>query len=150
KATRLHELSLGDLDDLIRESVEIKTQVVTQDPREENLRKTLNFGHTFGHAIESYFLTHPQKNKLLHGEAVAAGMIIACYLSYKLTNFPEKDLQEVTGTLFDLFPAVKIEENDFEAVINLLKYDKKNSHGNIYFVLLRNIGSCEIGCEVPE
>lgn len=150
KATRLHELNLDDLDDLIRESVEIKTEVVTKDPREENLRKTLNFGHTFGHAIESYFLTHRQKNKLLHGEAVAAGMIIACYLSYRLTNFPEKDLQEVSETLFDLFPKVKIDENDFDAVINLLKYDKKNSHGTIYFVLLNNIGSCEIGCEVPE
>src|SRR5690606_21262706 len=150
KATQLQNLTIDDLDDLIKESVEIKTEVVTKDPGEENVRKTLNFGHTFGHAIESYFLTHPQKDKLLHGEAVAAGMIIACYLSYKLTNFPEKDLEEVTKPLFSLFPSIKFEENEFDAVIDLLKYDKKNSHGNIYFVLLNNIGSCEIGCRVPK
>jgi len=150
KATRLQDLTMDDLDDLIGESVEIKAQVVTKDPREENLRKTLNFGHTFGHAIESYFLTNPKKDKLLHGEAVAAGMIIACYLSYKLANFPRQDLEKVTKTLLSFFPLIKIEENDFNAVIDLLKYDKKNSHGNIYFVLLRNIGACEIDCNVPD
>lgn len=150
KATRLQELTIDDLDGLIRESVNIKNEVVTIDPREENLRKTLNFGHTFGHAIESYFLTHPEKTRLLHGEAVAAGMIIACYLSYRITNFPEHDLKEISEILFDLFPSIELEENDFGPIIDLLKYDKKNSHGNIYFVLLKNIGECEIGCRVPE
>ncbi len=77
KATKLENLTSEDLDDLIKRSVEIKTRVVTEDPREENIRKTLNFGHTFGHAIESYFLSHPTKSKILHGEAVAGGMVIA-------------------------------------------------------------------------
>lgn len=150
KATRLTELTLDDLDGLIKESVEIKTEVVKKDPREENLRKTLNFGHTFGHAIESYFLTHPKKNKLLHGEAVAAGMIIASFLSHRLMSFPENDLNEITEILFDLYPMIDLEEEDINPIIDLLKYDKKNSHGNINFVLLRNIGECEIGCQVPE
>ncbi len=150
KAFRLKDLSLEDLDDLIKESVDIKTEVVTKDPREENLRKTLNFGHTFGHAIESYFLTHPRKNKLLHGEAVAAGIIIASYLSCQLTNFPERDLHEISQIIFDLYPSIHLEENDFAPIIDLLKYDKKNAHGKINFVLLKNIGECKIDCEVPE
>ena len=150
KASRLQELTLDDLEVIIKESINIKTEVVTQDPREKDLRKTLNFGHTFGHAIESYFLTHPEKEKLLHGEAVAAGMIIASYLSYKLSNLPKEDLDEITRILFEHFPPVKIEEDEFNAIIDLLKYDKKNSHGNIYFVLLRNIGACKTGWQVPE
>jgi 3-dehydroquinate synthase len=150
KASGLKDLTIDDLDDLIRKSVDIKTEVVTKDPREENLRKTLNFGHTFGHAIESYFLTHPTKKKLLHGEAVAAGMIIACFLSSRLLNFPQNEAEEITKTLFDLFPPIDLEENDFSAIIDLLKYDKKNAHGNIYFVLLKNIGECEFDCKVPE
>lgn len=150
KASKLKDLTVDDLDDLIRKSVDIKTEVVTSDPREVSLRKMLNFGHTFGHAIESYYLTHPQKNKLLHGEAVAAGMIIACYLSSKLLNFPSTDAEEINVILFDLFPPVDLEENDFSSILDLLKYDKKNAHGNINFVLLKRIGECVIDCKVPE
>lgn len=150
KASKLNDLTIDDLDDLIRESVDIKTEVVTKDPLEENLRKTLNFGHTFGHAIESYFLTHPDKNKLLHGEAVAAGMIIACFLSTQILKFPQRDADGITEILFDLFPSIDLEESDFSSIIDLLRYDKKNAHGNIYFVLLKNIGECKIDCEVPE
>src|SRR5690606_29668171 len=150
KASRLKDLTTNDLEEIIKESVDIKTEVVTRDPLEENLRKTLNFGHTFGHAIESYFLTHPVKNKLLHGEAVAAGMIIAAFLSNRLLSFPQKDLNEITGILIDLFPFIDLEDEDINPIIELLKYDKKNSHGNINFVLLRSIGDCEIDCRVSE
>ncbi|QED37066.1 3-dehydroquinate synthase [Antarcticibacterium arcticum] len=150
KANDLKKLGLEDLRDLIMESVDIKTHIVTKDPREENLRKTLNFGHTFGHAIESYFLTHPEKNKVLHGEAVAAGMIIALFLSTKITNFPEKELESITQTILEFFPVIEIREEDFSKIIELLKFDKKNSHGNINFVLLEEIGVPIIDCKVPE
>ena len=150
KATSLHQLSLDDLDGLISESVAIKTKVVQQDPREENQRKTLNFGHTFGHAIESYFLTHPKKTKLLHGEAVAVGMIIAAYISTKITGFPEEKLTSITEKILDIFPKVNMEKSDFKKIIDLLKFDKKNTHGNINFVLLKDIGQPEIDCKVPE
>lgn len=150
KAIDLKKLGLEDLRDLIVESVEIKTHIVTKDPLEENLRKTLNFGHTFGHAIESYFLTHPEKNKVLHGEAVAAGMIIALYLSTKITSFPPKDLESITQTILEFFPVIEIREEDFSRIIELLKFDKKNSHGNINFVLLEEIGVPVIDCKVPE
>lgn len=150
KSTELNKLTLEDLEGLIAESVEIKTAVVTKDPTEENLRKTLNFGHTFGHAIESYFLDHPNKKPLLHGEAVAAGMIIAAYLSKKICSFPEKDLKEITEKLLDTYSTVDIVAEDYDAILNLMKFDKKNSHGKIKFVLLEKIGKPVIDCEVPR
>src|SRR5690606_21692976 len=70
----LKDLDAHDLDDLILESITIKEDIVSQDPSEKHLRKSLNYGHTLGHAIESYFLESPTKSKLLHGEAIAAGM----------------------------------------------------------------------------
>jgi len=80
----LSKLNLDDLDELIHESVIIKRDVVEADPFEDGLRKTLNFGHTLGHAIESYFLSNPNKTTLLHGEAIVVGMILASYISTEL------------------------------------------------------------------
>lgn len=150
KTTNLQELTIEDLDGLISESVSIKTKVVQEDPREENQRKTLNFGHTFGHAIESHFLTHPEKSKLLHGEAVAVGMIMATFISTKITDFPKEKLTSITEKILDIFPKVNLEETDFEKIVELLKFDKKNTHGNINFVLLKDIGQPVIDCRVPE
>jgi 3-dehydroquinate synthase len=115
---------------LIAESIEIKTAVVTKDPREENLRKTLNFGHTFGHAIETYFLNDTNKQPLLHGEAVAAGMIIALYLLIKFAPSRE-DLKLVTESLLETYSIIDLEEEDYDAILELMKFDKKNSHGKI-------------------
>ncbi len=150
KTTDLDKLTTEDLDGLISESVAIKTEVVVRDPREENQRKTLNFGHTFGHAIESYFLTHPEKPRLLHGEAVAVGMIMAAFISTKISNFPEEKLTSISKKILDIFPKVALEESDFEKILSLLKFDKKNTHGNINFVLLKDIGQPLIDCRVPE
>ena len=74
---------------IIHRSIEIKNEIVLKDPREKGLRKVLNFGHTLGHAIESYFLINKNKTALLHGEAIAVGMILATYISFKLFDFPE-------------------------------------------------------------
>lgn len=150
KVTNLSELTLDDLDDIIRESVEIKAKVVTEDPEENGLRKTLNYGHTLGHAIESYFLTHPEKTTLLHGEAIAVGMVLATYLSKELKSFPEDKLKEITIKILDIYEKVEFLEEDIQQIIDLMKYDKKNSHGNINFVLLKDIGNTEIDCKVPN
>ncbi|WP_010227677.1 3-dehydroquinate synthase [Gillisia marina] len=150
KATNLEALSLEDLDSLIIESIEIKSKIVKQDPTEENIRKTLNYGHTLGHAIESYFLTNPNKTTLLHGEAIAAGMIMATYLSNELCGFPKNKLNTVTQKINEFFPKINLLEEDYEIVINLLKFDKKNSHGNINFVLLKNFGESELDVIVPN
>ena len=150
KATELQKLTLEDLEELIAESIEIKTRIVEQDPTEQNIRKTLNFGHTLGHAIESYYLSHPKKEKLLHGEAIAIGMILALYISTKISNFPEENLKEITKKILELFPKVEITDEDFEKIIELLKFDKKNTHGRINFVLLKDIGDPVMDCTVPN
>jgi 3-dehydroquinate synthase len=77
----LKAIDFADFDELIYRSVEIKNEIVTQDPTEKNIRKSLNFGHTLGHAIESYFLENENKTTLLHGEAIAVGMILESYIS---------------------------------------------------------------------
>ncbi len=150
KLTDLSKLTLEDLDQLIHESVVIKKDIITEDPLEHGVRKHLNFGHTLGHAIESYFLSHPEKEELLHGEAIAIGMILECYLSAKLLNFPSKDLEYVTQNILNIYEPVHIATSEYEIIIELLKYDKKNEHGNINFVLLKDIGKPKINCLVEN
>lgn len=146
----LNGLTLNDLDTLIHQSVQIKNTVVTIDPLENGLRKTLNFGHTLGHAIESYFLIEEDKEELLHGEAIAIGMIMETYISSELLGFPEGDLESVKSTFLNIFKKILIEPSDYDAIIDLLKYDKKNEHGNINFVLLEKIGVPKIDCLVDN
>lgn len=150
KFINLSDLNIDDLDQLIYESVLIKKEVVDKDPFEGGLRKTLNFGHTLGHAIESYFLSNPNKKALLHGEAIAIGMVLACYISTELSGFPKDKSLSIKNVFHKYYGKVKIDEVDYGPIIDLLKYDKKNSHGNIYFVLLEDIGKTKIDCLVSE
>ncbi|WP_203258704.1 3-dehydroquinate synthase [Hyunsoonleella ulvae] len=150
KFNNFAELTLADLDELIYESVLIKKDVVDKDPRENGLRKTLNFGHTLGHAIESYFLSNPSKKDLLHGEAIAIGMILAIYISKELVSFPENKAKSIKQLIHKYYDKVEFEDNDYASIIELLKYDKKNSYGNINFVLLEDIGKTKIDCLVDE
>jgi 3-dehydroquinate synthase len=146
--TNLSKLSLNDLDTLIYDSVIIKKNIVTKDPYEAKERKYLNFGHTLGHAIESYFLNNENKIELLHGEAIAVGMIMECFLSTKLLCFPKEDCDEIKSVMRKLYKQVEININDHDTIIDLLKYDKKNEHGNINFVLLESIGKPKVDCLV--
>ena len=150
KLTNLSSLYEEDLEQLIFDSIEIKKQIVEQDPREKGLRKTLNFGHTLGHAIESFSLSGQELKPLLHGEAIAIGMILECYLSSKLMGFPKEKSEEVKHLIANVFGKVKLPENSFSSIIELLRYDKKNEHGNINFVLLKAIGDPVIDCKVDN
>ena len=150
RLTALDQLSLEDLDGLIEESIIIKENIVLQDPTEKNIRKSLNYGHTLGHAIESYFLEDTEKTKLLHGEAVAVGMILATYLSVEICGFSSEKLTEISKALVALYGKVELTEEDQEKIIDLLKFDKKNEGGNINFVLLEKIGKPVIDCRVPN
>ena len=134
----------------IQKSIAIKNEVVLQDPMEKGLRKILNFGHTLGHAIESYCLDNPKKKTLLHGEAIAVGMIMEGYLSHELTGLPKLSLDEIKATFLGYFEKVFFDGNDMDAILKLLKYDKKNSHGDINFVLLRSIGEAVTDVKVPD
>jgi len=136
----IKEKSLEELEDIILRSVTIKNDVVLEDARENGLRKTLNFGHTLGHAVESYFLTHPQKPVLLHGEAIGIGMILAGHLSHQLFDFSLDKLEEIKKEVFSIYNKVAFSNDDLDQINQLLIHDKKNSFGNINFVLLSDIG----------
>ncbi|MEY8021914.1 3-dehydroquinate synthase [Muriicola sp. SD30] len=149
--SKLKETRLQDsLDEFIYQSIEIKNEIVLQDPRENNLRKILNFGHTLGHAIESHFLKKDEKTALLHGEAIAVGMILEAYLSSKLSGLGPHQLEDIKHTLLERYKKVKFTEEDKEAVLSLLIFDKKNSHGLVNFVLLKCIGDTVIDQRVPH
>lgn len=150
KFKELSKLSLNDLDGLIYESVMIKKNVVDEDPFENGLRKTLNYGHTLGHAIESYFLSNQNKTTLLHGESIIIGMILANYISTKLLDFPEQTTLDIKELFIGYYGKVVINKSDYSTIIELLKYDKKNNHGNINFVLLESIGNPKIDCKVED
>ncbi len=137
-----------NINSLIHESIEIKAKVVDKDPNENGLRKTLNFGHTLGHAIESYFLQNKTKRDLLHGEAIAIGMILETYLSYKTTNFPKEKMDKIKAAILSLFPKVEFDIQDYSRIISLLIFDKKNNYGKINFVLLEDIGKPILDCQV--
>ena len=143
-------LESDKLDELIYRSVEIKNEIVLQDPREKGLRKIVNYGHTLGHAIESYFLESSQKKDLLHGEAIAIGMILETYLSNQIENFPEDKLNQIKAVFLSYFDKVTFNDEDYSKIIDLMKFDKKNSHGNINFVLLKNIGITSIDIKITN
>ncbi|MBC2844974.1 3-dehydroquinate synthase [Winogradskyella flava] len=141
-------LDASKLDQLIYDSVVIKNKVVTEDPKEQGLRKILNFGHTLGHAIESYFLGNADKTPLLHGEAIAIGMILEAYISTKVSGLSPEAFKNIKDGILKTFSLVSINENDQKLISNFMKHDKKNSHGIIKFVLLNAIGIPKIDCEV--
>lgn len=147
--SQLDSLKIEDLNRLIYESIRIKNTVVLEDPMERGLRKTLNYGHTLGHAIESYHLAKTNKTTLLHGEAIAIGMILESYLSSQITGLSQKETDQITKVFSAMYDAVAFEKADIEAIIDYLKYDKKNVGGQINFVLLKSIGSPMIDQNVP-
>ena len=123
-------------------SLEIKKDVVTKDPFEKGLRKALNFGHTIGHAIESVFLETAQP--LLHGEAIAIGMICEAYLSHKVVGFSEVALKQVETFILKIYGKVELNPADYEQFLSLMKKDKKNESDEINFTMLPEIGAVKI------
>ncbi|WP_299381510.1 3-dehydroquinate synthase [uncultured Lacinutrix sp.] len=146
----LSQSTIEDLDDLIYESIIIKKTIVEEDPTEQGLRKTLNYGHTLGHAIESYYMDNDNKERLLHGEAIAIGIILANHLSVKYCGFPEEKSNTIKSVIKAVYGNIDINEADYSPIIDLLKYDKKNEHGNINFVLLEAIGKPKTDCIVEN
>jgi 3-dehydroquinate synthase len=137
---RRRDLNKQNLTELVPHSVEIKRKIVLQDPTEKGLRKILNFGHTIGHAIESYFLLQAKK-RLLHGEAIAIGMICESYLSYQRKLLDEQALYAIEEFIFSLYGKIFITDQDVEAILPLMMQDKKNEKGIIQCVLLNGIAN---------
>jgi len=141
------KLKQSDLDnlssELIYDSIAIKNKVVIADPKERGLRKILNFGHTIGHAIESYSLDN-DTTPLTHGEAVVAGMICETYLSHLKCGLPLSAMQEIIETLLGLYGKYQLDEACFPSLNDTMRKDKKNQGGNINCSLLTQIGETQI------
>jgi 3-dehydroquinate synthase len=146
----LNAIDFADFDELIYRSVEIKNEIVMQDPTEKNIRKALNFGHTLGHAIESYFLENDSKKSLLHGEAIAIGMILESYISLEKNLISSDEYNQIKTTIKSIYDTVVFEENDIDPIMELLIHDKKNEYGNIQFALIEGIGKIKINESVEN
>ena len=150
KLKHLNNLNTDDLDILIKQSIEIKNKIVSQDLKENGIRKALNFGHTLGHAIESYCLESEDKNQLLHGEAIAIGMILESHISYQSNFISKEDFAEIKYIITDVFEKIAFNDSDIQKILDLLIFDKKNEFGNIQFTLLNKIGESKINQTVDK
>ena len=139
-----------NISDLIFRSIEIKNEVVLQDPKEKNIRKILNYGHTLGHAIESFHLDSEDKENLTHGEAIAIGMVCESYISSKLLGFPSEKVNKIKKVVLSIYNKTTLLKEDFSAIMELLKHDKKNVNGQVNFVLLNDYENYKLDCTVTE
>lgn len=138
-----NQLKISDLSspsaELVYRSVEIKNEIVIEDPKEKGIRKALNFGHTIGHAVETYSLEN-DKSPLTHGEAIAIGMICESWLSWKRTGLSENELNEIVEILSGLYPRYTIESSCHGELYSLMQKDKKNHGDKINCSLISSIG----------
>jgi 3-dehydroquinate synthase len=150
KFKNLKDLNTVDLDNLIYQSIQIKNTIVCEDISENGIRKSLNFGHTLGHGIESYFLENEVKTSLLHGEAIAVGMILESYISREKGLLTNEEYQEIKYIINDIFDRIEFTQNDIDKIIELLIFDKKNEFGKVQFALLDGIGKIKINQETTN
>lgn len=146
----LQDAPLHDLDalaGLITRSVELKAAVVTADQRESGERKKLNFGHTIGHALEAHSWESGQR-ELLHGEAVALGMVAEAWLSWRMKSIGREELETITSRLFALYKPYPLMASDHHRLLELMRNDKKNSARGYRCTLLERIGSARVDVEV--
>ncbi len=135
-------------EEVILRSLRVKQAIVEADPYEKGLRKALNFGHTIGHALEAWALDGPLP--LLHGEAIAAGMMAEAFLSWQLSGLPEADLEGIVQFIRRIYPLPTLPETSFEQLIALMRHDKKNTGGHISFALLPAIGQVQVDSFADE
>jgi len=134
--------------DIIMESIRVKEEIVAQDPGDLGLRQALNFGHTIGHAVEAVSLT--SDTPLLHGEAIAFGMMAESYLACQTSGLPAESLVSIGSYLSRHFVLPGIEQADTGACIQQMRNDKKNTNGHVTCSLISNIGTPEIGVQVTN
>lgn len=127
-------------DTLIHGSVEIKSGIVQGDPTEKGARKALNYGHTIGHAIESFCLSSDKHISLLHGEAIAVGIYLESYLSTLHSGLTTTDFKIIEKWYKSLGLSASFSDSEVDEMIQIMSHDKKNVNGEIRFVLLEKIG----------
>jgi 3-dehydroquinate synthase len=141
--------NLGSLQRMLAESVAVKQRIVTEDPTEKGIRKALNLGHTFGHAFESFSFHNPTGgvgggHPILHGFAVAYGLICELYLSAVKTGFPTDKMHQTVNFIKEHYGKMVITCDDYPTLLELMTHDKKNVAGIINFTLLGGIGDIRI------
>ena len=137
----LAQPDLKQLQRMVGESVAVKERIVAQDPHEHDIRKALNLGHTFGHAFESWAL---KRKPVLHGYAVAYGLIQELWLSVVKTGFPTEKMRQTVNFIKENYGSLPITCDDYDELIELMRHDKKNQDGIINFTLLGGIGDIRI------
>lgn len=159
----LSQPDLTELQRMVAESIAVKERIVAEDPHEHGIRKALNFGHTIGHALEEFALqqaggavvsarllplararTAPGNRPLLHGYAVAFGLIGELYMSARKAGFPTERLHQTARFIRENYAQTEFTCNDYPTLLNLMRHDKKNTSGVINFTLLHNIGDIRI------
>lgn len=130
------------LKQLVARSVSVKEDIVVQDPHEKGIRKALNLGHTVGHAFESLALS--QNRPVLHGYAVAWGLVCELYLSYVSCQFPKDVMRKVIHFIHDNYGSFAFTCDDYETLYGYMKHDKKNTSGIINFTLLNDVGELRL------
>jgi 3-dehydroquinate synthase len=146
--SRQDDISTLDYTELVYQSVIVKKKVTEQDPEEKGIRKILNFGHTVGHAIESYWLD--SKTPLLHGDAIAIGMVSEAYLSYRVGKINEEELYDIRNSLLRIYGHHPHLVGPRDKIIEIMKLDKKNKNGNIQFALLEDVGHACFDIKVEQ
>lgn len=142
KIRQITDLDAVDWQAIIPASVNIKREIVLEDPFERGRRKALNFGHTLGHAVESYWLE--TDHRLLHGEAIAAGMVMEAWLSSRLAELSEADLRGITDYCLAVYGHQHVPDEAFDQLLALMRQDKKNDDHRINFTLLSAPGHARI------
>lgn len=127
---------------LIEQSICVKERIVAEDPHENGIRKALNLGHTFGHAFESLSISKGQP--ILHGYAVAYGLVCELYLSCILTGFPTQKMHQTVRFINENYGKMNINCNEYDTLLALMAHDKKNVGNEINFTLLEDIGKLKI------
>ena len=165
----LSQPDLAELQHMVAESIAVKERIVAEDPHEHGIRKALNFGHTIGHALEEFALQQaggavvsarllslarartapnsqltPGNRPLLHGYAVAFGLIGELYMSARKAGFPTERLHQTARFIRENYAQTEFTCNDYPTLLNLMRHDKKNTSGVINFTLLHNIGDIRI------
>ncbi len=145
--TAIEDIEDAFTPEMLKRVVSVKQTIVTQDPLEKGVRKTLNFGHTVGHAIEGYYL---HDEPIHHGHAVAIGMVLEAYIAVLMGRLSETDYIALQQTILKWFPMIAIHKEVIPGWIELMKHDKKNEAGNIKMALLSSLGTCDHHISVPE
>ncbi len=140
---RCKNSDLSELDmQIVHDSVAIKNNIIMQDPTEQGIRKILNFGHTIGHAVEGYSMLHDQ-DPLLHGEAIAIGMVCEAFLSHRNGTLAAASLEEITSYLTGIYSYYMLPTEIDAELLQLMLNDKKNEAQKIGFAFLDGIGNCQ-------